>query len=170
MWYIHQTCTNCSSWHDLLRPRGGLCPWPTFYAWVTMVRKKWLSPYYSTYWCYIHQTCTNCSSWHYLLIPCGGLCPWPTFQASVTKTQNGWSGAPVMVPITIMSSLSLRWKELASHFPPNFFLFSSVFYLIIYTSKQITILYINFIPTVSICFIYKNVMIWCTNSCQLGIW
>ena len=28
--YIHQTCTNCSSWHDLLIPRGGLCPLPTF--------------------------------------------------------------------------------------------------------------------------------------------
>ena len=106
-WYIHQTCTNCSSWHDLLIPRGGLCPWPLFHAWVTMVRKKWLSPYFSTYWCYIHQTCTNYSSWHDLLILRGGLCPWPTFQASVTKTQNGYSGAPVMVPITIMSSLSL---------------------------------------------------------------
>ena len=58
--------------HDLLVPRGGLCPWPTFQAWVTMVRKKWLSPYYSTYWSYIHQTCTNCSSWHDLLIPCDG--------------------------------------------------------------------------------------------------
>ena len=30
-----------------------LCPWPTFHTWVTMVRKKWLSLYYSTYWCYI---------------------------------------------------------------------------------------------------------------------
>ena len=46
VWYIHQTCTNCSYWHDLLIPRGALCPWPTFHAWVTMVRKKWLSPYY----------------------------------------------------------------------------------------------------------------------------
>ena len=68
-------------------------------------RKKWLSLYYSTYWCYIHQTCTNCSSWHNLLMPHGGLCHWPTFQASVTKTQNGNYGAPVMVPITIMSGL-----------------------------------------------------------------
>ena len=33
-------------------------------------------------------------------------CPWPTFHASVTKTQNGNSGAPVMVPITIMSSFT----------------------------------------------------------------
>ena len=73
-----------------------------------MVRKKWLSPYYNTYWCYIHQTCTNCSSWHDLLIPRGGLCPWPTFHASVTKTQKGYSGAPVMVPITIMSSFLLE--------------------------------------------------------------
>ena len=72
VWYIHQTCTNCSSWHDLLIPCGGLCPWPTFHAWVTLVRKKWLSLYYSTYECYIPQTCTNCSSWHDLLIPCGG--------------------------------------------------------------------------------------------------
>ena len=103
--YIHQTCTNCSSWHDLLISRGGLCPWPTFHAWVTVVRKKWVSPYYSTYLSYIHQTCTNCSSWHDLLIPLDGLCPWPTFHAWVTKTQNGYSGAPVMVPITIMSSL-----------------------------------------------------------------
>ena len=111
--YIHQTCTNCSSRHDLLIPRGGLCPWLTFHAWVTMVRKKWLSPYYSTYWSYIHQTCTNCSSWHDLLIPRGGLCPWPTFHASVIKTQNGYSGAPVMVPITIMSSYdrdAVYWK------------------------------------------------------------
>ena len=107
VWYIHQTCTNCSSWHDLLIPRGGLCPWPTFHAWVTMVRKKWLSPYYSTYWSYIHQTCTNCSSWHDLLIPRCGLHPWPTFHASETKTQNGYSEAPVMVPITIISSLVL---------------------------------------------------------------
>ena len=105
--YIHQTCTYCSSWHDLFIPRGGLCPWPTFHAWVTVVRKKWLSPYYSTYWCYIHKTCTNCSSWHDLLIPCGGLCPWPTFHTSVTKTLNGNSGAPVMGPITIMSSMPL---------------------------------------------------------------
>ena len=53
-------------------PRGGLCPWPTFHDWVTMVRKKWLSLYYSTYWCYIHQTYTNCSSRHDLLMPHGG--------------------------------------------------------------------------------------------------
>ena len=103
--YIHQTCTNCSSWHDLLMPCGGLYPWPTFQVWVTMIRKKWLSLYYSTYWCYIHQTYTNCSSWHDLLISGGGLCPWPTFHASVTRTQNGNSGVPVMVSITIMSSL-----------------------------------------------------------------
>ena len=108
--YIHQTCTNCSSWHDLLIPLGGLCLWPTFHAWVTMIRKKWLSPYYSTYWCYIHQTCTNCSSWHDLLMPRGGLCPWPTFHASETKTQNGNSGAPVMVPITIMSSMVQKFS------------------------------------------------------------
>ena len=104
--YIHQACTNFSSWHDLrlLIPRGGLCPWPKFHTWVTMVRKKWLSPFYSTYECYIQQNCTNCSSWHDLLMLRGGLYPWPTFHASVTKTQNGNSGVPVMVPITIMSS------------------------------------------------------------------
>ena len=119
---LHQ----CSSWHDLLIPRGGLCPWPTFHAWVSMVRKKWFSPYFSTYWCYTHQTCTNCSSWHDLLIPRGGLCPWPTFHASVAKTQNGYSRAPVMVPITIMSSyvnksimkvfcvFSSHWKNVKS--------------------------------------------------------
>ena len=100
--YIHQTCTDCSSWYDLLIPRGGLCPWPTFHAWVAMVRKKLLILYYITNWCYIHQSCTNCSSWHDLLIPHGGLCPWPTFHAWVTKSQNGSSGAPVMVRITII--------------------------------------------------------------------
>ena len=76
----HQSCTiSYSSRHDLLIQRGGLCPWPTFHPWVAMVIKKWLSLYYSTYWCYIHQTCTNCSSWHDLLMPSCGLCPWPTF-------------------------------------------------------------------------------------------
>ena len=86
-------------------PRGGLNPWPKFRAWVTTVRKKWLSLYYSTFWWYIHQTYTNCSSWHDLLMPRDGLYPWPTFHVSVTKTQNCNSGAPVMVPITIMSNL-----------------------------------------------------------------
>ena len=47
--YFHQTCTNCSSWHDLLIPDGGVCPWPTLHTWVTMVKKKWLSLYYSTF-------------------------------------------------------------------------------------------------------------------------
>ena len=88
--YIQQTCTNCSSWHDLLIPCGGLCPWPTFHTWVTMVRKKWLGLYYSTYWCYIYQTCTNYSSWHDLLMPHGGLCPWPTFHALVTMVRKKW--------------------------------------------------------------------------------
>ena len=99
--YIYQTYTNWSSWHDLLMPSGCLCPWPIFRAWVKMVRKKWL---YSTQRCYIHETYTICTSWHYLLMSLNGLCPWPTFHASVTKTQNGNSGAPVMAPITIMSS------------------------------------------------------------------
>ena len=157
--YIHQTYTYCSSWHDLLTPRGVLRPWLIFHAWVSIVRKKWLSLYYSTYWCYIHWIYTeftptvhldmiywrhvvicvldlyftlewallgmkllslyystygcyipwiytNCSSWHHLLTPRGDLCPWPAFHASVTKTKNGNSGAPVMVPVTIMSSFS----------------------------------------------------------------
>ena len=82
----------------------GFCPWPAFYTWVTMVRKKWLSLYYNAYECYIHQNYTNCSSWHDLLMPPCGLCPWLSFHASVTKTQNGNCGSPVMVPITIMSS------------------------------------------------------------------
>ena len=103
--YVHQTCTNCSSWPDSLMPHSGLSPWPTFHAWVAMVRKKWLCLFNSTYGCYAHQTYTYCSSWLDLLIPCGGLCLWPTFHASETKTKNGNSGAPVMVPITIMSSL-----------------------------------------------------------------
>ena len=106
--YIHQTCTNYSSWHDLLMPHGGSCPWPTFQAWVTVVRKKCLSLYYNAYVCYIHLTYTKCSFWHDLLMPCGGLCPWPTFHASVIKTQNDNSGAPVMVPTTIMSSWLLN--------------------------------------------------------------
>ena len=160
MWYIHQTYTNCSAWHALLMPRGGLCPWPKLHAWVTMVKKKWLSLYYSTYWCYINKTCANCLSWHdilmwlggfcpwptfhtwvttvrkkllslynstygcyihhiytncsslhYLLMPHGGLCQWPTFHALVTKTQNGNSRAPVMVPLTIMSSFTFDIRK-----------------------------------------------------------
>ena len=86
--YIYQTCSNCSSWYNLLVPHGGLCPLPTFHAWVTIVRKKWLGLYYSTYWCYIHQTCTNSSSWHGLLVPHGGLCPWTTFHAWVTMVRK----------------------------------------------------------------------------------
>ena len=82
--FFHQTYTNCSSWHDLLMPHGVLCPWPTFYASVTIARKKWLSLYYSTYGRYIHQTYSNCSSGHDLLIPRGGLCPWPTFLTWMT--------------------------------------------------------------------------------------
>ena len=78
--------------------------WLTFKAWVTMIRKKWFSLYYNAYECCIYLTYTNCSSWHDPLMPYGGLCPWPTFHALVNKTQNGNSGAPVMVPITIMSN------------------------------------------------------------------
>ena len=89
---ICQTYTNCSSWHDLQMPHGDLCAWPSFYTWVTMVRKKRLSLSNSTYECFIHQAYTNCSSWQDLLMPCDGLCPWPTFHASVTKTKNGNSG------------------------------------------------------------------------------
>ena len=57
---------------------------------VRPVRKKWLSPFYTTKVWYIHQTCTNCSSWHDLLIQCGGLCPWPTFHAWVTMVRKNW--------------------------------------------------------------------------------
>ena len=69
---------------------GGLCPWPTFHVWVTMVRKKWLSPYYSYYGCYIYQTYTNRSSWHDLLMPHGGLCLWHTFHTWVTMGRKIW--------------------------------------------------------------------------------
>ena len=67
---------------------GGLCPWPTYYGRVTMVRKKWLSIYDRTYWCYIPQTCTNFSSWHDLPMSRGGLFPWPTFHAWVTMVKK----------------------------------------------------------------------------------
>ena len=85
----HQTCTNCSSWHDLRLSRRSLCHWPTFHR-VTMVRKKLLSLYYITYCCYIQQTCTNCSSWHDLLMAHGGLFPWPTFHAWGTIVRKKW--------------------------------------------------------------------------------
>ena len=61
-----------------------------FHTWVTMVRKKWLSLYYSIYWCYIHQTCTSYSSWHGLMMPHGGMCPWPTFHAWVIMVRKKW--------------------------------------------------------------------------------
>ena len=61
-----------------------------FHAWVTIVRKKWLSLYYSTYWCYIHQTYTNCLFWHDLLMPRSGLCPWTAFHAWVTMVRKKW--------------------------------------------------------------------------------
>ena len=83
--YIHQTCTNCISWHDLLLPYSGLYARPTFHAWVTMVWKKWPSIKYITYECYIHQTCTKCSSWHDLLLPHSGLCSWPTCHAFLVR-------------------------------------------------------------------------------------
>ena len=72
-------------------PRGGLCPWPTFHDWVTMVRKKWLSLYYSTYWCYIHQTYgptvhLDMIYWCHMVV----LCPWPTFHAWVTMVRKKW--------------------------------------------------------------------------------
>ena len=85
-----------------------LCPWPTFHAWVTMVRKKRISLYNSVYECYIHQTDTNCSSWHDLLMPRGGWCPWPTFHASMTKTQNGNSGAPSVCHLFLRHSTSVE--------------------------------------------------------------
>ena len=70
--YIHQTFTNCSSWHDLLTSHVGLYSWPTFHAWVsewvTMVREEFhfTVPRYATftkltptiyldiiYWCHL---------------------------------------------------------------------------------------------------------------------
>ena len=71
--YIHQTCTNCPSCHlDMIYMywyQVVVCVLDLqFHAWVTMVRKKWLSLYYSTYECYTHQTYTKCSSWHVLLM------------------------------------------------------------------------------------------------------
>ena len=89
MWYIHYTYTISSSWHDLQIPHGGLCHWPTFHAWLTMVRKKLLSLYYSTHWCYIYQTCT-CSSWHDLLMPRYCWCSWLTFHVWVTLVRKNW--------------------------------------------------------------------------------
>ena len=52
----------CLTSHILYHTVFLYTPWPIFHAWVTMVRKKWLSLYYSTYWCYIHQTCIDCVS------------------------------------------------------------------------------------------------------------
>ena len=82
-------------------PHGGFCPWHTFYAWVTMVRKKSLNLYHSTYWCYIHQTFTSCSSGHDLLIPWGGLCHWPSFHTWVTMVRKKW--------ISLYSSTCTYW-------------------------------------------------------------
>ena len=81
--------SNCSSWHNLLMPHGCLCPWPTFHAWVAVVRKKFFSLYYSTYGCYIHQTYTSCSAWHDRMMPHGSLRPWPTFHTWVTMVRIG---------------------------------------------------------------------------------
>ena len=67
-----------------------MCPWPIFHASLTMVRKKWLSLYYSTYGCYINQTYTSCSSWHDLTISNNGLCPWPIFHAWITMVKKKW--------------------------------------------------------------------------------
>ena len=75
---------------ETILTQGGLCPWPTFHTWVTMVRKKWLSLYCNTYGCYIYQSCTNCSSWHDLPMSFDDLCPWPTFHAWVTMVRKKW--------------------------------------------------------------------------------
>ena len=53
--YVNQTYTNCSPWHDLPMSSDNMCSWSTLYAWVTCVRKKWLSLWYSAYVCDIHQ-------------------------------------------------------------------------------------------------------------------
>ena len=70
-------------------PRGCLCPWPIFHAWVTVVRKIYFSLYYSTYGCYIHQTYTISSAWHDRKMPHDGLRPWPTFHTWVTMVRIG---------------------------------------------------------------------------------
>ena len=58
---------------------------------VRPVRKKWFSPFYSTWVWYIHQTCTNCSSWHDLLMPYGGLCPlWHGISVKITDFSDRW--------------------------------------------------------------------------------
>ena len=88
--YVHQTYTICSLWYVVLLPHGGLCPKPTFHAWVTMIRKKWVSLFYRTYGCYINQTYTVCSSWHDILIARAGLCPWSTFHAWVAIVTKKW--------------------------------------------------------------------------------
>ena len=67
-----------------LSVRASVCPS------VRLVRKKWLSPFCSIYWCYIHKTCTNCSPWLDLLIPHGAYFPWPTFHAWVTMVRKKW--------------------------------------------------------------------------------
>ena len=115
-----------------------------------MFRKKWLSLYFSTYWCYIHQLFIL--TWIYrchmvvYVIDLHFTLQWPLlgrndqvyisvprsatfskltptvhldmaywchvvlcvfdllFTLKVIKTQNSTSGAPVMVPITIMPS------------------------------------------------------------------
>ena len=79
---------------------------------MTMVRKKWLGLYYSTYWCYIHQTCTNCSSYD-LLMPHVVLCPWPIFHrhCGVVSVQLK-IGQPCDLPVN--SSYSLYRKVQSS--------------------------------------------------------
>ena len=58
-----------------------------------------------------------------------------------------------------------NWCRIFSSEFFSFYLF--VCFFLIYKNKKIIVLFIDFIPTVSVYFIYKNVMNWCTHSCQL---
>ena len=67
------------SWHVLLMPRGGLCPWPTFHTWVTG-KKETVKSILQYLWV-LHLPNDQ-------LMPRGGLCPWPTFYAWVTMVRK----------------------------------------------------------------------------------
>ena len=82
---------------------GGLCPWPTFYGRVTMVRKKLLCIYDMTYCCYIPQTCTNFSSWHDLLMSRGGLFPWP-LSPWLRRKGYVYISVPIGATFTLLAS------------------------------------------------------------------
>ena len=97
----------------------------SFRTWVTVVRKKCFSRYYSTYGCYIHQTYTICSAWHDRMMPHDGLRPWPTFYTWVTMVRIGklcnfigelsnWIGELCISIRTLSNSFKdkLHWRTL----------------------------------------------------------